>query len=71
MLGGELGEDTVRVVHWAILDGRLQPTAEREVGEEGRLALESFARNPQVENTYLSDTLELDLDVPVFLDVDP
>ena len=71
VLAGELGDETVRVAHWAILGGRLQSTAEREEGEKTLLTLEPFDRNPQVENTYLSDTLELDLDVPVFFDVDP
>jgi hypothetical protein len=71
VLGGELGDETVRVAHWAIFDGRLQPIVEHEVGEKNRLALEPLDRNPQGENTYLSDTLELRLDLPVYLDVDP
>jgi hypothetical protein len=71
VLGGELGDETVRVAHWAIFDGRPQPIVEDEVGEENRLSLEPLDRNPQGENTYLSDTLELRLDVPVYLDVDP
>jgi hypothetical protein len=71
VLGGELGDETVRVAHWAILDGRLQSAVEHEVGEENRLTLEPFDDNPQVENTFLSDTLELRLDLPIYLDVDP
>jgi hypothetical protein len=71
VLAGELGDEIVRVAHWAILDGRPQSTVEHEVGEEDRLTLEPFDDNPQVENTYLSDTLELALEVPVYLDVDP
>jgi hypothetical protein len=71
VLGGELGDETVRVAHWAILDGELEPIAEREAGEEDRLVLEPLDRNPQVENSYLSDTMELRLELPVYLDVDP
>jgi hypothetical protein len=71
VLGGELGEETVRVAHWAILDGERQSIVERKVGEEDRLALESLDSNPQVENSYRSDSLELRLDIPVFLDVAP
>jgi hypothetical protein len=71
VLSGELGDETIRVAHWAILNGRLQPTVEHEVGEEDRLTLEPFDDNPQVENIYLSDTLGLALEVPVYLDVDP
>jgi hypothetical protein len=71
VVGGELGDETVRVAHWAMLSGRQLPIVEQDVGEEDRLTLEPFDRNPQVENTYLSDTLELRLDLPVYLDVDP
>ncbi len=71
VLGGELGEEIVRVAHWAILDGERQSIVERKVGEEDRLALEPLDSNPQVENTYRSDSLELRLDIPVFLDVAP
>ena len=71
VVGGELGEEIVRVAHWAMLSGRELPAVEHDVGNEYRLTLESFADNPQVENTYLSDTLELDLELPVYLDVDP
>ena len=54
-----------------MLSGRQLPIVEYDVGEEVRLTLEPFDRNPQVENIYLSDTLELGLDLPVYLDVDP
>jgi hypothetical protein len=71
VLGGELGDEIVRVAHWGILGGSPQPILEREEGDEHRLALEPLERNPQVENTYLSDTLELRLDLPAYLAVDP
>jgi hypothetical protein len=71
VLGGELGDETVRVAHWAILDGELQSIVKREVGREDRLLLEPLDRNPQVENTYRSDSLEILLDAPLYLDVDP
>jgi hypothetical protein len=70
-LAGEVSDETIRVAHWAILAGKLQSAAEREPGEEKRLTLEPFESNPQVANLYLSDTLELDPDLPVYLDVDP
>ena len=69
--GGFIYDETVRVAHWALLSGRQLPIVEQDVGEEDRLTLEPFDRNPQVGNTYLSDTLELRLDLPVYLDVDP
>jgi hypothetical protein len=71
VLGGELGDEIVRVAQWAILDGSPQSILERKAGENDRLALEPLGLNPQVQNIYLSDTLELRLDLPVYLDVDP
>jgi len=71
VLSGELGDQTIRVAHWGLLAGRSQSTMEHEVGEEDRLMLEPFEENPQVANSYLSDTLPLRLELPVYLDVDP
>jgi hypothetical protein len=71
VLAGELGDQTIRVAHWGLLRGRRQSTVEREEGEEDRLVLEPFEDNPQVANSYLSDTLPLRLELPVYLDVDP
>lgn len=48
---------TLRVAHWVILDGELQPPAGWQEGEERDLSLEPFARNPQLETVFLSDTL--------------
>ncbi len=71
VLAGELGDERIRVAHWAVLNGGRQSTVKHEVGEEDRLLLEPFDRNPQVENTYLSDTLDIQPSLPVYLDVDP
>lgn len=51
------GGRTVRVAHWVILDGELQPASGWSVGEERDLLLEPFERNPQLESVFLSDTL--------------
>jgi hypothetical protein len=71
VLAGELGDERIRVAHWAILNGGRQSTVKHEVGEEDRLLLEPFDRNPQVENTYQSDTLDIQPNLPIYLDVDP
>lgn len=54
-LSGEPRGDRVRVVEWAMLDGRPLPAP--APGSRERLVLESFANNPQLEGLYLSDTL--------------
>jgi hypothetical protein len=59
----------VRVVHWVILDGKTQPVAETPVGAQVRTLVEPFDLNPQLERFYQSDTLEADLEVPLFFAV--
>jgi hypothetical protein len=54
-LAGEPQGERVRVVEWALLDGRQLPAA--APGDRERLRLEPFADNPQLEGLYLSDTL--------------
>ncbi|MDH3685432.1 MAG: hypothetical protein OEP95_04360 [Myxococcales bacterium] len=68
VLQGALEGETVRVAHWAILDGTDQDVKNR-VGKKRKLVLERWEHNPQVESTFVSDTLEPSLDVPLFLDV--
>jgi len=68
VLQGALEGKTVRVAHWAILDGTDQDVLAR-VGKKRKLVLERWRDNPQVESTFLSDTLEPSLEVPLFLDV--
>lgn len=54
-LAGEPEGERLRVVEWAMLDGRTLPAA--APGARERLRLERFADNPQLEGLYLSDTL--------------
>lgn len=68
VLEGSLEGKTVRVLHWAILDGEDQTLATR-VGKKRKLVLERWEHNPQIESTFVSDTLEPSHDVPLFLDV--
>lgn len=55
-LSGEPQGDRIRVVEWAMLDGRELPAAAPGTGE--RLRLERFADNSQLEGLYLSDTVK-------------
>lgn len=58
----EAGQERVRVAHWVILDGRTLPVTNRKEGETVGLVLTPFARNPQLESIFLSDTLPPDRD---------
>jgi hypothetical protein len=69
VLQGELRGKTVRIAHWAILDGTPQAPVLSQVGQKGRLVLERWEHNPQVESTFVSDTLEPSSKTPLFLDV--
>jgi hypothetical protein len=58
VLSGEAPEgETIRVAHWALLDGEPRPAARRREGETVKLTLEPFAANPQLEGLFVSDTL--------------
>jgi hypothetical protein len=65
----QLGFERVRVAHWAILDGMSQQVPAQAGGPPVALEIEPWERHPRLESTYLSDTLELDLDVPLYVDV--
>jgi hypothetical protein len=55
---GELKTQTVRVAHWALLDGAARTPASRKPGWSGRINLETFEANPQLKSLFLSDTLD-------------
>ncbi|MBW2236786.1 MAG: PKD domain-containing protein [Deltaproteobacteria bacterium] len=68
---GELGEDRIRVAHYAVQGGVARGIAGPGIDPIVELDLESFDENPQVQDIYQADDLELDLDVPLYLDVGP
>jgi len=68
---GELGEDRIRVAHYAVQGGLAREIAGPGLDPILELQLESFDENPQVQDIYQADDLELDLDVPLYLDVGP
>jgi hypothetical protein len=65
----KLGIDRLRVAHWAVLDGETRRVPKR-VGSQGvRLVLEPFDHYARLDSVYLADTLPVDPDVPLYLDV--
>ncbi|MCP3985318.1 MAG: hypothetical protein GY723_13090 [bacterium] len=71
VIDGELGQDRVRVAHWAVLGGVSQPVASLRPGAELEIELERMADNKQANSAVLSDDLELDADLSLFIDVGP
>jgi hypothetical protein len=68
---GEVGEEVIRVAHYAVQAGAAQPVTASRNGEVIELRLEPFEENPQVESIFLVDDLALDRDAPLYLDVGP
>jgi hypothetical protein len=68
---GEVGEKVIRVAHYAVQAGAAQDVTTSQNGEVVELQVEPFEENPQAESVFLADDLDLDLDVPLYLDVGP
>lgn len=65
---GKLEARTVRVAHWALLDGAARTPASRKPGWSGRLNLETFEANPQLKSLFMSDTLEDNFEAVLYYD---
>ncbi|MEE8525290.1 MAG: LamG-like jellyroll fold domain-containing protein [Thermoanaerobaculia bacterium] len=60
----------VRVAHWVILDEEILPVSRLAIGDSVRLSLEPFSANPQLESHFLSDTLEVARDLPLYYQIE-
>ena len=65
---GKLAARTVRVAHWALLDGAATTPTSRKAGWSGRLSLETFEANPQLKSLFMSDTLEDNFEAVLYFD---
>jgi hypothetical protein len=68
VLEGESSNERIRVAHWLLLDGTPLPYRDLEIDSEVTLQLSPFSANRQLKNANLSDTLEPDFDLDLFLD---
>jgi hypothetical protein len=64
-----LGGERVRVAHWAVLDGQSQPLPQAANGKRTLLVLEPWEAYPRLEGAYLSDTLDPDPEIPLYVEV--
>jgi hypothetical protein len=64
-----LGGERVRVAHWAVLDGQSQPLPTAKNGKRTLLVLEPWEAYPRLEGAYVSDTLDPDPEIPLYVEV--
>jgi len=56
----------IRVAHWVLLDGDKQPAAALTPGTVVSLRLSALDRNKQLKSNFMSDTLDLAPDTPLY-----
>ena len=66
---GKFKGKKLRVAHWAIYDNQPQAIGKAKVGSSHTLHLYPYQQFNELESLYTSDTLALDLDVPIYHDV--
>lgn len=68
-LDGEFKGKKLRVAHWAIYDNQPQSIGTTKIGSSMTLELYPYQQYVELESIYTSDTLELDIDVPLYHDI--
>ena len=68
-LEGKFIGKKLRVAHWAIYDNQPQAIGKAKVGSSRTLHLYPYQQFSELESLYTSDTLALDLDIPLYHDV--
>lgn len=67
---GQLDAQRIRIALWAIHDGQPQPSAALNVGDRLNVHLRPLSSLGRLDGAPRRDDLPLDLDAPVFLDLD-
>lgn len=68
-LDGEFKGKELRVAHWAIYDKQSQSIGKTKIGTSKTLELYPYQQFKELESVYTSDTLELDIDIPLYHDI--
>jgi len=66
---GDFKNNKIRVLHWAIYDEQPQNIQEMDIGSKVRLKLRPFSDFNELETVFTSDTLDFDIDIPLYHDV--
>jgi hypothetical protein len=69
LAGPQPNAQRIRVVDWAMLDGDKQRGA-KPGGKPTAMTVEPFDAQPQLKSLYMADTLELDIETPMYYRVD-
>ena len=68
-LDGDFKGKILRVAHWAIYDNQPQAIGQANIGTSRTLELYPYQQFKELESIYTSDTLELDIDIPLYHDI--
>lgn len=66
---GKFSGKIIRVTHWAIYDEQPQEVIKREIGSKKEMELRSLNQLKELESIYISDTLEIEPDLPFYHDI--
>ena len=69
VIRGEYKSKRIRVAHWVVLNGEPTPIARMPLGDQAHLILEPFADNRQLADDTITDTLEINPDLPLYFGV--
>ena len=71
VVSGQCKEKKIRVMHHTMIDRKLLPASQAEIGKSYTLELEPFEANPQLEIDRPLDDLPLDINAVRYYDVGP
>lgn len=66
LVSGTYVPNRIRIAHWVILDGQTQRIAQMPLGTVARIVAEPMPSQPQLEGQYVADTLDVNLDLPLY-----
>ena len=71
VISGQCKEKKIRVAHHTLIDRKMLPASQAEIGKSYTLELEPFEANPQLDIDVPRDDLPLDLNAVLYYDVGP
>ena len=71
VVSGQCKETKIRVVHHTMIDRKMLPASQAEIGKSYTLLLEPYEANPQLDIDLPLDDLPLDLNAVLYYDVGP
>jgi len=69
ILAGNYDLKKMRVAQWGLIDTKPAPVTRAGIGDVTELVVEPYTDHPQLEAEMMSDTLEENFDLPLYVDV--